>query len=88
MRREMTDNAGNHMFNGICAPAGHRRRFVASVGLAVAGLAASLAMRPASAAYEVVTITNGGTIEGVVTLSGAAPAAAPIKVTKNQEYCG
>jgi hypothetical protein len=88
MRREMTDNAGNHMFNGICAPAGRRRRFVASVGLAVAGLAASLTMRPASAAYEVVTITNGGTIEGVVTLSGAAPAAAPIKVTKNQEYCG
>jgi len=63
MRREMTDNAGNHMFKGICAPADRRRGFVASVGLALAGLVASLAMRPASAAYEVVTITNGGTIE-------------------------
>ncbi len=33
-------------------------------------------------------MTNGGTIEGVVTLSGTAPGEAPIKVTKNQDYCG
>jgi hypothetical protein len=54
----------------------------------MAGMAALLATRPALAAYEVVTVTNGGTIDGVVTLSGAAPTEAPIKVTKNQDYCG
>jgi len=38
--------------------------------------------------YTVVTVSNGGTIQGVVKLAGAAPAIAPIVVTKNQDYCG
>jgi hypothetical protein len=39
-------------------------------------------------AYEATTVSNGGTIEGVVKISGAAPAVPPIKTTKNQDYCG
>src|SRR6202167_3797723 len=38
--------------------------------------------------YTVVPVSNGGTIEGVVKLAGAAPTIAPIVVTKNQDYCG
>jgi len=36
----------------------------------------------------VVVVANGGTVEGVVKLTGPPPALAPIKVTKNQDYCG
>ena len=39
-------------------------------------------------AYEVITVTNGGTIQGVVKLAGAGPTVPPIKTTKNQDYCG
>ena len=39
-------------------------------------------------AYTVVTVSNGGTIQGVVKLAGTAPTIAPIEVTKNQDYCG
>ena len=49
---------------------------------------ALLLARPVLADYTVETVSNGGTIEGVVKLSGAAPQIAPIKVTKNQDYCG
>src|ERR1700691_1625139 len=38
--------------------------------------------------YTVITVSNGGTIQGVVKLAGAAPTIAPIVVTKNQDYCG
>jgi hypothetical protein len=38
--------------------------------------------------YAVVDVSNGGTIHGTVKLSGPAPTVAPIKVTKNQDYCG
>ena len=76
------------MFNGIGAAVGRSHRSVVQASVAVAGLIALLAMQPVLAAYEVVTVTNGGTIDGVVTLSGAAPAGAPIKVTKNQDYWG
>jgi Polysaccharide lyase family 4, domain II len=65
-----------------------RRSFWLPAGLAVLGIAGSLAALPASADYQVVAVTNGGTIDGVVTLSGAAPAGATIKTTKNQDYCG
>jgi hypothetical protein len=75
------------MLNGIGA-AGRRHTFVVRASVAIVGMVALLAMRPVLAAYEVVTVTNGGTIDGVVTLSGAAPAPVPIKVTKNQDYCG
>jgi len=49
---------------------------------------ALLLARPVLADYTVETVSNGGTIEGVVKLSGAALQIAPIKVTKNQDYCG
>ena len=65
-----------------------RRSFCLSAGLAVVGIAGSLAALPAAAAYEVVAVTNGGTIDGVVTLSGPAPAPSTITTTKNQDYCG
>jgi hypothetical protein len=38
--------------------------------------------------YTVITVSNGGTIQGVVKLAGTAPTIAPIVVTKNQDYCG
>lgn len=75
------------MLGGIVAAA-RMQSFVSRVGLAIAGGAALLAAWPASAAYEAVTVANGGAIEGVVTLSGTAPAGATLKVTKNQDYCG
>jgi len=52
------------------------------------GSAVLLASGPASAAYQVVTVTNGGTIDGYVTLSGTVPTGATLKVTKNQDVCG
>jgi len=76
------------MINGIAAGAARSHSFAVCAGLAIAGMVALLAARPALAAYEVVTVTNGGTIDGVVSLSGTAPTEAPIKVTKNQDYCG
>ncbi len=45
-------------------------------------------MPSAVQAYEVEAVTNGGSIDGVVTLSGNAPTGAVIKTTKNQDYCG
>src|SRR5437899_948869 len=41
-----------------------------------------------TAAYRATSVENGGAIEGVVRLSGNAPAVPPIKTTKNQDYCG
>jgi hypothetical protein len=61
--------------------------FAACAKIAVLGVLA-LSAQSAFAAYEVITVTGGGTIDGVVTLSGAAPAGATLKVTKNQDYCG
>jgi hypothetical protein len=51
------------------------------------GSAVLLASGPASA-YQVVAVTNGGTIDGYVTLSGTAPTGAALKVTSNQDVCG
>src|SRR6202166_1412730 len=73
------------MLNGIGTAAGRGHAFVVCVSVAIVGL---IATRPVMAAYEVVAVTNGGTIDGVVTLSGTVPTGAPIKVTKNQDYCG
>jgi hypothetical protein len=76
------------MLTGNSFAALRRHSFVAWTGAAVMGAVSLLSTHPASAAYEVVTVTNGGTIDGVVTLSGNAPGGTPIKVTKNQDYCG
>jgi hypothetical protein len=51
------------------------------------GSAVLLASGPVSA-YQVVAVTNGGTIDGYVTLSGTAPTGATLKVTSNQDVCG
>lgn len=40
------------------------------------------------ASYQVITVSNGGTIEGVVNLAAPAPAVSPIKTRKNQDFCG
>jgi hypothetical protein len=56
------------------------------LGCAMAGWAWLTA--PAQASYQVVTVTDGGTIEGTVTLSGKPPTDPLLKVTKNQDYCG
>jgi hypothetical protein len=58
-----------------------RRAAIASGALLVAQLAIA-------DPYTVITVTNGGTIQGVVKLAGAAPTITPIEVTKNQDYCG
>ena len=74
------------MSNGTSATQCAHHSFCLAAGLALFGIAGSLAALP-SAAYEAVAVNNGGTIEGVVTLSGA-PAGATITTTKNQDYCG
>lgn len=48
----------------------------------------ALGVSAAGTAYEIITVSNGGTIQGVVKLAGAAPTVPPIKTTKNQDYCG
>jgi Polysaccharide lyase family 4, domain II len=68
------------------APQHHRLTIRAS---AIATVIVALAgAQNVAAAYEVVTVTNGGTIDGSVTLSGPIPPHAPVKVTKNQDICG
>jgi hypothetical protein len=74
------------MNNGTSATQCARHSFSLAVGLALFGIAGSLAALP-SAAYEAVAVNNGGSIEGVVTLSGTH-AGATITTTKNQDYCG
>ncbi len=44
--------------------------------------------QPVFANYVVETVSNGGTIEGVVRLTGAPLQIAPIKITKNRDFCG
>ena len=75
------------MLNGIGAGP-KMQSFVVWAGIVIVGAAALLGARPALAAYEVAAVTNGGTIDGIITLSGTPPAGAMIKVTKNQDYCG
>ena len=54
----------------------------------ILGTLTLLTVRPAVAAYEIVSVSNGGMIDGVVTWVGKAPSAAALKITKNQDYCG
>ena len=49
---------------------------------------ASLGSSALAAPYEVVAVSNGGSVQGVVKLSVAAPDVPAIKTTKNQDYCG
>ena len=59
-----------------------------SCAMAVAGGTLLLAQPALADSYTVVPVSNGGTIQGMVKLAGAAPTIAPIVVTKNQDYCG
>jgi hypothetical protein len=74
------------MNNGTSATQCAHHSFCLAAGLALFGIAGSLAALPC-AAYEAVAVNNGGTIEGVITLSGTH-AGATITTTKNQDYCG
>ena len=67
------------MFIRTGAAAARPRSFVTFAGASLAGIVALLVCQSALAAYEVVAVTNGGTIDGVVTLSGTPPSGAPIK---------
>lgn len=69
------------------SPVPHRP--FAALGLIGMAWVTGLAVAPnRSSAYEVVTVVNGGTIDGYVTLSGNAPSRSPLKVTKDQKTCG
>lgn len=46
-----------------------------------------LVVAPAGA-YEVVTVTDGGTLSGTVKFTGAPPKLAPLAVNKNRDVCG
>lgn len=78
----------------LMVPAGcHRMKSHLNPSLWVLGgslIGAGLLTTQAAVAdsYTVIAVSNGGTIQGTVKLSGAAPDSAPIKVTKNQDYCG
>lgn len=76
------------MHNGSGAHTAVCRSFVARLCVAMAGVGSLVVTQQALAAYEIITITNGGAIEGTVTLSGATPSELPLKVTKNQDFCG
>jgi hypothetical protein len=76
----------NNTINAV--DVGRRRSLFLCGCLSTLGIAGALTARPASAAYEVVTVTNGGTIDGYITLSGEPPSGSMLKVTKNQDYCG
>jgi hypothetical protein len=76
------------MLNGNGVASANRRSLVLRVCRAAAGIGVLLVGQRALAAYEVVPVTNGGTIDGLVTLSGTAPSEPALKVTKNQDYCG
>jgi plastocyanin len=52
------------------------------------GAAVALAAGGAGAAYQVVEVKDGGSISGTVKVSGTAPAAKAIEVTKDKEVCG
>jgi hypothetical protein len=57
-------------------------RLVAALAAVVAALA------PAAAAYEVVTVADGGVLTGVVKFTGAPPKLDPLPVNKNRDVCG
>ena len=62
------------------------RRTLAAIAVCLGLASPTQTLR--AAPYETATVSNGGTIEGIVTLSGLTAVQAPIKVTKNQDYCG
>jgi len=61
------------------------RRSLFTAGVAVAAVAC-LAGR--AAAYEVIAVTDGGTLSGTLKVAGPPPAPAKIEVSKDPEVCG
>jgi plastocyanin len=56
--------------------------------IVVLAWAAALAYARGAPAYEVVPVTDGGTLTGVVTFVGAPPRLEPLRVNKNRDVCG
>jgi hypothetical protein len=54
----------------------------------LAALVATLTLAPAAAAYEAVTVSDGGTLTGVVRFTGTPPRLEPLAVNKNRDVCG
>jgi hypothetical protein len=51
-------------------------------------LVATLGLAGAAAAYEVVTVPDGGVLAGVVRFTGTPPRLEPLAVNKNRDVCG
>jgi len=60
--------------------------YVANVGVAATNEAVESLVFPSS--YKVVTVSNGGTINGVVKFEGDMPAMKKLEITKNVDVCG
>jgi len=48
----------------------------------------ALALSAPASAYDVVTVSDGGTLSGSVKFSGAVPTLPPLSVNKNRDVCG
>jgi hypothetical protein len=48
----------------------------------------ALSAAPAAAEYVETTVTDGGTLSGIVRFTGAAPTLPPLAVNKNRDVCG
>jgi len=57
-------------------------------GFLVIGLLLLLVLTNQSFGYEEITVTNGGTIQGQVQLSGVAPTPEKVQITKDEDTCG
>lgn len=62
------------------------KRWAVGVGIMAVALASPLA--GSAGAYEGGAVSGGGSISGSVKLGGAAPAAKPLEVNKDQNVCG
>lgn len=58
------------------------------IAAAVAGVGLQVLAVAGGGAYEVVDVSNGGTITGEVKFAGDPPTPAKLEVTKDQEVCG
>ena len=54
----------------------------------LAALAVTAALAVPAAAYEIVTVADGGVITGLVKFTGAPPRLEPLAVNKNRDVCG
>jgi len=52
------------------------------------GIVTALMLSSTVSAYEAITVSNGGTISGKISFSGALPANPVLDITKDKEVCG